>query len=362
MGLWEPVMESAGQAAEPSGHLDGREEIMPDCVELLSDLKLPTLAEVLDPISFARYFRGVSLKFSGGEAIEEIEFRVLRHVAGQRCTLEIRLRTPSGGQVLIGKVFRKDRIRVFDFMTEVHQAGFGLHDEFSIPEPLAYLPSLRLLLQERVEGPVAEEIFWAGDEASQAVAAERSAQWLARFHAQAPRRGEVSPPDEYLNTKRMRECAPRIAKDARFTLKVDRLHDRLEEAAAAIRPLELCAGHGAYRPDHVILCPGRTVVFDLDTHDVADPARDVARFLVALRRLALKLGSIRALDKPYEIFLQTYLAAGQPGVETNLRFFEAAAYLKRAKRILDGRVAHWREGTEAMLDEGLRVLEGATTP
>jgi aminoglycoside phosphotransferase (APT) family kinase protein len=243
-------------------------------------------------------------------------------------------------------------------MKEIQRAGFGRREGCSIPEPLAYLPSLCLLLQEKVDGQMAEEIFRHGDDASRAAAAERSARWLAQFHARAPRTGPVSPPDDYLGTKRMRTCAPEMAElDGSFTRRVDRLQDLLEDAAPSLAPSDLCAGHGAYRPDHVILCQSRTVVFDFDAHDVADPARDVARFLVALRRLALDLGSIRALDEPYEVFLKTYLAEGQPAVARNLRAFEAAACLKRARRLLARQAPRWRENTEAMLDEGLRALE-----
>ena len=324
----------------------------------LSDPGLATLSEVLDPAKLAANLRDLAPGFPGGGAIEDIELRVLRHVAGRRCTLEVGVRTGSGWHVLVGKVYRKDHSDVFRAMEQIQRAGFGSDDEYSIPAPHAYLPSLLLLLQERVDGQNAKEVFRAGDDASRALAAERSARWLARFHARAPRTGPVEPPADYLGTKRMQRCAPQITRlDGSLTSRADRLHELLVEAASSLAPLELCGGHGAYRPDHVILCGNRTIVFDFDTYDVADPARDVARFLVALRRSALELGSINALDAPYRIFRETYLAEGQPGVETNLGFFEAAAYLKRAKRILGREAADRRESAEAMLNEGLRVLE-----
>lgn len=331
---------------------------MSECVRPLTDPGIATLAEVLDSAALRKHLRGISLGSWDGEAVEEIQTRLLRHQVGRRCTLEIGLRTESGWQFLIGKVYRKDRPEFFPAMEEIQQAGFGPHEEFSIPQPLAYVPSLRLLLQEKVEGPVAKEIFKTGDERRRAATAERCALWLARFHALAPHAGPNSAPRDYLNSKRMRKCRGEISNlDGNFAGKADRLQRLLEAAASSLCPVDMCAGHGAYRPDHVILSQSRTVVFDFDTQDVADPARDVARFLVALRRIALELGSIRALDDAAEVFLETYLGASQPGVERNLRFFEAAACLKRARRTLSRRVSHWRDKTEAMLDEGLRVLE-----
>lgn len=333
---------------------------MSKMVESLTDPQIPTLSEVLDPVALTKDLRGVSLGSGSEGAVEEIQFRVLRHIPGRRCTLETGLRTASGWHFLIGKVFRKDRIHVYEFMAGMHRAGFGPQEEFSIPQPLAYLPSLHFLLQERVEGPTAKEIFKTGDNKSRASAAERSASWLARFHALAPRTGPASPPSEFLSTRKMRQCSSQIAKfDKSLAHKADRLQQLLEDSALSLKSPELCAGHGAFRPDHVILGEGRTVGFDFDTHDVADPARDLARFLVALRRLALELGSIRALDEPYEVFRRTYLAVGQPGVEGNLRFFEAAAYLKRAKNALSRHNGLGGESAEVMLDEGLRVLEQA---
>ena len=68
----------------------------------------------------------------------------------------------------------------------------------------------------------------------------------------------------------------------------------------------------AASPSHVILAAGRTVTIDWDGYDVADPARDVARFIVALKRLALgSLSSIRALDAVADVFVQTYVGLGR---------------------------------------------------
>jgi len=318
------------------------------------DPEIVTLPEVLDPAALAKHLRELLLP-----AVEEVRVRALRHYVHQRCTLEIGLRTEKGWHFLIGKVYRKDHFKVFQVMEGIQQAGFGPRDEFSIPRPVAYLPSLRLLLQEKVEGPVAEEIFETGDERSRGEAGERCAQWLARFHMHAPKAGPVSDAREHLNSKSMHRCWQEMAKlDGDFEGKAARLLRGLEDAGASLSPVEMCAGHGGYRADHVILSKCRTVAFDLDTYDVADPARDVARFLAALRHVALdQLGSIRALDGAAETFLGAYLAAGPPEMRRNLHFFEAAAYLKRAKHSFCRQVPDWQKKTEAMLDEGLRALE-----
>jgi aminoglycoside phosphotransferase (APT) family kinase protein len=329
---------------------------------LSDDLGLATLSEVLDPIALIKNLRGVSRAPWNGRAVEEVRMRVLKHHLGRRCTLEIGLRTEKGWHFLIGKVYRKDRSHIFQAMEQIQQVGFGPQDEFSIPQPIAYLSSLRLLLQEKVEGPLAEEIFEAGDERSRTVAAERCGLWLARFHALAPKAGPVSYAKDYLDSDSMQRCSREMTKlGGRLAEKAARLLQRLEDASSSLCPVEICPGHGGYRATHVILVPGRTVTFDLDTYDMADPARDVARFLSALRSLALaRLGSIRLLDRAAEIFLDAYIAGARPVAEGNLHFFEAASCLKRAKQILSRSIHHGQEKAEAMLDEGLRVLNGKT--
>jgi aminoglycoside phosphotransferase (APT) family kinase protein len=326
---------------------------------LLTDPGIATLAEVLDPAALSKHLRGVWLGSWDGQAVVEIQTRLLRHHQHLRCTLEIGLRTGQGWHFLIGKVYHRDRLDVFQAMEKIQQAGFGPHDEFSIPQPLAYVPTLRLLLQEKVEGPVAKEIFRTGDEQSRVAAGERCARWLARFQALAPKAGPVSYPHEHLKSKSMQRCWRKIVKlGGPLADKAASLLRRLEDAVSSLGPVELCPGHGDYGANQLILAQGRTVVIDWDGYDVADPALDVGRFWAALRRLALiRLGSIRALDTAAEAFLGTYLALGQPQAERNLRFFQAAAFLKLATHHLSPSAPHWEKRAEAMLDEGLRVLE-----
>ena len=103
-----------------------------------------------------------------------------------------------------------------------------------------------------------------------------------------------------------------------------RLGRRLAEGAASMRAGDLCAGHGSYDCHQIILADGRTVTFDWDSHDLADPCRDVARFVVALQRIALKYaGAIGALDGAVEVFLSTYETLSPFDVSANLAWYRA---------------------------------------
>src|SRR5712691_4190914 len=304
---WRTLSRPWWCSTTPSAVRQQRSAIVGECVQPLTDPGLAALSEVFESAALANHLRGVCLgRWNGGTVEEARVVRVLKHHVGQRCTLEIGWRRGSDWHFLIGKVYREDRPDILAAMERIQEAGFGPQDEFSIPRPLAYLPSLRLFLQEKVEGRVAKEIFKAGDEQSRAAAAERCALWLARFHTFGPKAGPLFDSERCLSE--LLERKRRIAKlGSRFAAKAERLFEWLEAAGAALRPVEMRAGHASYSPAQLILAEGRTVTFDWDGYDVADPARDVARFLAALRRLAVgRLRSIRAVDGPAEVFLRTY--------------------------------------------------------
>jgi hypothetical protein len=332
----------------------------------LSDCDTVIQTGVLDPVVFAKHLRGMSLNDLGGRHIRKVNvLRVLKHHVGKRCALEIALRTDHGWHSFVAKFYRKDRSDVFEAMKAIQESGFGSRDEFSISQPVAFLPSIRCLLQEKVDGMAADEILKTADEPRRAAVAERCALWLARFHALAPKTGPISRSQDYVKSKSMQRCWRKISQlDGPFGQKAAQLFHRVEDASAALNDVELRAGHGSYNAAHVYLSKDRTVTIDWDWHDVADPARDVARFLYALRRWALdQLGSIRALDGTAKVFLGTYMAVGVPEAEKNRVFFEAATCLNLAMRHLFEGGASWQEKqdrADVMLDEGFHVLDRET--
>jgi Phosphotransferase enzyme family len=323
------------------------------------DAGIATLAAVLEAGELGRHLRP-ALPVAWG-AVRDVQVQVLQHHLGKRCTVRIGLCTTSGWHDLIGKVYAKDRPDVYAAMDALRNAGFGPDDEFSIPQPLAYVPTLRLLVQEQVHGTAAKTIFLADVERrsgfSPLVAAERSALWLARFQATAPQCGPVFDARRHLMSL-ARWSSSVAALGGPFMDKSCLLFKRLDVAVAALSSSCLCASHGSYGPAHVLLAGDRTVTIDWDGYDVADPARDVARFVVALERLALgRLGSIRALDTVAAVFEETYVAVGRPEVVAGLPFYKAATCLQLAAYGVHHKVSHWREKVATMLDEGLRILE-----
>jgi aminoglycoside phosphotransferase (APT) family kinase protein len=133
----------------------------------------------------------------------------------------------------------------------------------------------------------------------------------------------------------------------------------LEIAAAELGEFETCAGHGSYSYAQILIAPDRVVTVDWDGYDLADPSRDVARFTVALQRLALgRLGSLHALDEFACAFVETYTATRGTEIAQRLPFYQAAICLQLAKYDVHHQVRHWREKIAALLDQGLRILDG----
>jgi phosphotransferase family enzyme len=319
---------------------------------VLTDPGIATLPEILDPATMGTHLRHALPDTSG--PIQDIHLQILKHHLGKRCTLEITLRTAKGWDSLIGKVYAEDRSDVYQAMEDIRRAGFGSEDEFAIPQPLAFVAPLRLLLYEKAPGTRAKVLILNPNGADRLLAAERCARWLARFHSLGPRSGRVVGLNDQLSF--LEGCRRSLAdRGSPVADKASRLFERLNAAAPGLGGIDMCAGHGRYTCGQVLLVEGRAVTVDWDTYRLADPSYDVARTLVDLKRVGLKrLGSIHALDWAAEAFLRTYVAAGRSVVATHLAFQKAAICLERAKRDLEKEAREW---AVAMLDEGLRILD-----
>jgi aminoglycoside phosphotransferase (APT) family kinase protein len=323
--------------------------------ETLLDPRLPNLRAVLNPYELGRILGRVLPSHWG--PVREIEVQVLQHHRASRCTVEITLDTATGKRELVGKVYAKDRSDVYRAMQQISGVGFGPDAEFSIPQPLAFLPELNLLLQEKVAGPLVTDILLHGSKAERAQAAEQCASWLARFHAQAPTSGPGFSITPELTRYWVRRLAKRAGPQAEELMgKATLLCERLEVAAANLNGAEMCACHGTYCHYQIILTEARTVTLDWDGFCVTHPSLDLARFIIVLQQLALKTrGSLKAFNAVGEAFYKTYAAKSKFEVTEHLPFYKAAHCLKHAKH-------HLKPGNgglsmaQTMLDEGLRIL------
>src|SRR5919108_2102484 len=284
-------------------------------------------------------------------ALRTLYARMLR-VHKNRCTFDIEMETENGPHFVIGKVHDVERSDIHSAMHEIIESSFCDDASFTIARPLAYLPSLHVLLEEKVRGLIGKDVFLKGNADEQLAVAERCGAWLARFHKLAPRLGDFVPPQEQLTSHQKWNDA--IAQSGEpLTAKCEQLLQRLKIMAPSATELAPRAGHGSYMPDHVFVDGSRTIVIDFDEHDAADPARDVSTFIVALRRLGLKkLESIDVFDPAIDTFLRAYSADAPKGAMEHLSFYKAALFLHKAQRDLFKWSPPFRDRAEIMIREG----------
>ncbi len=318
---------------------------------------IANLPPAFDPKTLGRVIGSLSLYPTSPSVPKVAQIRLLHTNGDGHCTCGIILDAGDECRRLIGKAYATDRPDIYQVMERLWRTGFGRDAEFAVPQPVAYVPSSRLLLQEWVEGTPAKKVFKHGNEAQRAVAAERCARWLARYQAVAPQAGPVYGVGTFLGESEQK-CRLISETDGSLGGRCEELIEQLRAAAPSPRVSPMCASHGDYSDLQVIFAGERTVVVDWDDYGVADPTRDVAHFIVSLERLAGRhLGSVRALDGAAEAFLKAYLVSScQPHVAARLPFYKAAHWLRGRDDALEIKPPGWREWVEVMLDEASRAL------
>jgi hypothetical protein len=321
------------------------------------DPDLPTLRAALDPTELSKCIYPIASSRWRSRRLKVIGTRLINWHKGSRYTFEITATTETGWHNLIGKVFSRESFDVFDAMKKIWRVGLDRESEFAIPEPLAYVPGLRLLIQEKVVGKHAREVFLAGSPSERAEAAERCGHWLTWFQILAPQQGKPMKVRKLLrrSENRLRQIADPKVPIAR---KAEELFQRLLVVSSMLEGDNWCAGHGDYSHYQILFSGSRTVTLDWDGYDTADPCRDAARFVVSLQRLASKeLSSIRDLDEAAQKFLESYLITRHQRFATRLGFYRAALYLQAAKRDVMSRAPGSLERARIMLEEGLQALD-----
>src|SRR5207248_3743517 len=119
---------------------------------------------------------------------------------------------------------------------------------------------------------------------------------LMWFQTLAPQQGKVMTVRKLLrrSESRLRQI---VDANVPFASRAEELFQRLLVVSSMLEGNNWCAGHGDYSHYQVLFSGKRTVTFNWDGYDTADPCRDAARFVVSLERLPLReLSSVRHLD------------------------------------------------------------------
>jgi hypothetical protein len=279
-------------------------------------------------------------------------------------TGRLTLRYAFGPNVVIAKMF-SDNLGPQSFETTVRlwDSGFNRDSRYQVPEPIAFLPDVNLLLMRQAPGiPVAAALEPdRGDELVSYCC--KAAQWLVELHRTAPLVGKVETEAQSLKLFRL---ASRLVKAASLRREqLDMLRDLLDLISGRISALPskrtLAQTHGRYHHDHVFVSNAATVVIDLDRCCPSDPGKDVAEFISVLRNASFVRGlTMGCIEKATYAFLREYLAAVPEAGATVGCYWATAVFhdlLSGIKKCRAKGNRTWEERQQFYLAEINRALE-----
>jgi hypothetical protein len=260
-------------------------------------------------------------------------------------------------RILIARTLRRSHGDVaFDVMKQLWAGGFR-GSFYTMPEPVAHLSSLNLLVEGRPGGKPLT--LYLGDPGSAQMLARLSARWLSRFH-RTPLVG-VPPWDVEADLDRLAGEAGALAEhrpELEDPLAV--LARRLAVGILAVDAGEPVTTHGAFRPDNVHVGRDRVSVGDFGGVAMGHPARDLAQFVAAsLAASYARSQSFLPVDTWNCAFIQEYVGLEGPNCLPALPLLIARELLAHLRLGLLHDKALPPERAEAFLKECSRWLDVA---
>lgn len=208
-------------------------------------------------------------------------------------------------RVLIGKGYAgRDGAATYEILRELWHKGFGADRRLTIAEPIAYVPSPGILLQERAPGRGLHHDLADPTRALDRV--RRTAEWLAKLHSMHVSLAAPLPlADE---GDKVRRCGRALA--GRFpglAGRIERIAGRVASSLEALGARSRVPTHGDFQPKNIHVCGDRITVFDFDRFALAHPARDLGQFVgQCLTMSHQRTGSFREVAPWNAAFLDEY--------------------------------------------------------
>jgi tRNA A-37 threonylcarbamoyl transferase component Bud32 len=315
-----------------------------------TDLRLPQLRTLVSPTAMTPYLQA----HAGLNGAGAPEVRVLKYKPDKRCVIryDFARKGEAGarGYSVIGKTFHNGTGKeVFNHMRLLRRSGVP------VPEPLAYVPELKLVLTEALHG---KELGALVNEPEFPAYVREAARAVAGLHS--------IPVDlEIVKTVTLAERAAKFGRlAARFQSSCPERSRQIEAIAAGIqRRIEtrcderLTFVHGELDHRQLIVCDGQMWFVDFDVFKASHPAMDVGRFLAHLCRLSLKIhGDPRRLNAAAEAFLEAYLSCYPDDIRTEIKIAQAIELVRIAGRKHRRQKSYWESDLASVLDVAEQVL------
>lgn len=255
----------------------------------LHDPALPMLAPALDRTVAQAAMLPELARALGQRDLCLHTIELQRHKPGRRGLIRYEFRDPEGRTIqLAGKLRRRGvDSRNFAQLRALARDSFtpGAADGISIPEPLAAIPGLGLVLQRWMPGGLLTERLFAPDALA---AAARAAEALHKLHRSRP----LPSPRPHSIVDELGILRERLTETmtARSTEAGEIRHilDRCEAVAKTLPVRTDAPIHRDFYPDQLLLDGPRTYLLDLDLLALGDPALDAGNFLAHVIEQSLR--------------------------------------------------------------------------
>ncbi len=274
------------------------------------------------------------------------ELRCLRYQPERRYVAE--LRAADGARAVLKSYTRKAFTR-----GKRNATAFESRGPLRVARLLGCSEGHRLLAFEWLPGRTLLDCF-AAPEVERAAAVSTAAAALAELHAQPPD-GLVcwTPEDEVLYVSSLAAeiafICPWLARRA------EQLGRRLG-AEMAVTPAMHLSVHGDFSGSQVLVDQREAAIIDLDSAYCGDPAYDLGKFVAQAEDCAL-LGDLSPsqVELLRDALLQGYGRARGRAVLERIRWYTAAALIRRARFPFRAREPDWPQRTESLLDRAEAV-------
>ncbi|HET9771899.1 MAG TPA: aminoglycoside phosphotransferase family protein [Acidimicrobiia bacterium] len=260
-------------------------------------------------------------------------------------------------KIVIGKAYnRGDGEGTFELMQRLWDEGFSDANPLCIPEPIAWIPEERLLVQGKAPGHALYEHLDAPEEAIARV--RKAGRWLAKLHATDVGTATQPLPLRYEAEKLATYAAGIAERHPQFGPRVRALAAEVSSIIEDANDGNMVPTHGDYQPKNIYVSSRKTSVIDFDRHALAPAGRDLAHFIGQCMTMSwVRTGSFERVAGWNEAFLDGYSDARRDGLEVlpaylARTFLEILYYKLVVKPVKDpGFLPDWLERCEDWVGE-----------
>jgi hypothetical protein len=233
-------------------------------------------------------------------------------------------------KVIVGKgCYRHDGARTFEFMRQLWSEGFSEDALLTIPEPIAYVPEPKLLLQGWASGDAL--YAYIHDPAVALEPVTLAARWLAKLHSTRLTGVPVLPP-EYEETKLRTYGGVLMQICPEFAERIERFAWRIIASLETLDSRRFVPTHGDFQPKNVCVLRDRVTVIDFDRFALAHPARDLGHFIGPCMTMSyVRTGSFKEIEPWNAAFLDEYARLASPEAMSALPVFVARTFMEVLK-------------------------------